>query len=56
MMFVTTLFEVAVEIQAIKFFTSKSISSLYFRIDDYAKGGLTQFWELFTMIPCAPKY
>ena len=25
-------------------------------IDDYDKGGLTQFWELFTMIPCAPKY
>ena len=25
-------------------------------IDDYAKGGPTQFWELFTMIPCAPKY
>ena len=24
-------------------------------IDDSAKGGLTQFWELFTMIPCAPK-
>ena len=23
-------------------------------IDDSAKGGLTQFWELFTMIPCAP--
>ena len=26
------------------------------KIDDSAKGGLTQFWELFTMIPCAPKY
>ena len=25
-------------------------------IDDSAKGGLTQFWELFTMIPCEPKY
>ena len=25
-------------------------------IDDSAKRGLTQFWELFTMIPCAPKY
>ena len=25
-------------------------------IDDFAKGGLTQFWELFTMIPCAPTY
>ena len=25
-------------------------------IDDSAKGGLTQFWEHFTMIPCAPKY
>ena len=25
-------------------------------IDNSAKGGLTQFWELFTMIPCAPKY
>ena len=29
-------------------------------IDDSAKGGLTQFWELFIMIPsgipCAPKY
>ena len=25
-------------------------------IDDSAKGGLTQFWELFTMIPCARKY
>ena len=24
--------------------------------DDSAKGGLTQFWELFTMILCAPKY
>ena len=24
-------------------------------IDDTAKGGLTQFWELFTVIPCAPK-
>ena len=27
-----------------------------FVIDDSAKGGLTQFGELFTMIPCAPKY
>ena len=26
------------------------------QIDDSAKGGMTQFWELFTMIPCAPKY
>ena len=25
-------------------------------IDDSAKGGLTIFWELFTVIPCAPKY
>ena len=25
-------------------------------IDDSAKGGLTQIWELFTMIPCAPIY
>ena len=25
-------------------------------IDDSAKGGLIQFWELFTMIPCVPKY
>ena len=25
-------------------------------IDDSAKGGLTQFWELFTMIPCAQKF
>ena len=25
-------------------------------IDDYAKGGLTQFWEPFTMISCTPKY
>ena len=25
-------------------------------IDDSAKGGLTQWWEFFTMIPCAPKY
>ena len=24
-------------------------------IDDSAKGGLTQFWELITMIPCATK-
>ena len=24
-------------------------------IDDTAKGGLTQFWELFTVIHCAPK-
>ena len=24
-------------------------------VDDTAKGGLTQFWELFTVIPCAPK-
>ena len=23
--------------------------------DDSAKGGLTQFWELFTVIPCGPK-
>ena len=23
-------------------------------IDDTAKRGLTIFWELFTMIPCAP--
>ena len=26
------------------------------KIDDSAKGGLTQFWEHFAMIPCAPKY
>ena len=26
------------------------------KIDDSAKGGLTRFWEIFTMIPCAPKY
>ena len=25
-------------------------------IDNSAKGGLTQFWELFTMIPCTSKY
>ena len=25
-------------------------------IDDTAKGGLTQFWELFTAIPCALKH
>ena len=24
-------------------------------IDDSAEGGLTQFWELFTAIPCLPK-
>ena len=24
-------------------------------MDDTAKGGLTQFWELLTVIPCAPK-
>ena len=24
--------------------------------DESAKGGLTQFWERFTMIPCVPKY
>ena len=24
-------------------------------IDDTAKGGLTQFWEIFTVITCAPK-
>ena len=24
-------------------------------IDDSVKGGLTQFWELFTVIQCAPK-
>ena len=28
--------------------------SLIRSIDDSVKGGLTQFWELFTMIPCAP--
>ena len=25
-------------------------------IDDTDKGGLAQFWELFPMIPCAPKH
>ena len=25
-------------------------------VDDSAKGGLTQLWELFTMIHCGPKY
>ena len=25
-------------------------------IDNTAKGGLTIFWELFTVIPCAPKH
>ena len=29
--------------------------SLCLIIDDTAKGGLTQFWELFTVIPWAPK-
>ena len=24
-------------------------------MDDTAEGGLTQFWELFTVIPCASK-
>ena len=24
-------------------------------MDDTVKGGLTQFYELFTLIPCAPK-
>ena len=24
-------------------------------MDDTAKGGLTRFWELFIVIPCAPK-
>ena len=28
----------------------------YSTIVDSAKGGPTQFWEIFTMIPCAPKY
>ena len=25
-------------------------------IDDTIKGGLTIFWELFTVIPCAPRH
>ena len=25
-------------------------------IDNAAKGGLTMFWELFTVIPCAPNH
>ena len=33
--------------------TTRHLSEL---TDDSAKGGLTQFWELFIMIPCAPKY
>ena len=27
----------------------------FLAIDDTAKGGLTTFWELFTVIPCVPK-
>ena len=30
-----------------------SLESERISIDDFAKGGLTQFWELFTMISCA---
>ena len=33
-----------------------SVFNTYSTIDDSAKGCLTQFWELFTMIPCAPKH
>ena len=35
---------------------SNLAESLSVKGDGFAKGGLTQFWELFTMIPCAPKY
>ena len=35
---------------------SYQLSTELRQIDDSAKGGLTQFWELFTMIPYAPKY
>ena len=37
-------------------FAFKLVANLQSLIDDSVKGGLTQFWELFTMIPCAPKY
>ena len=28
---------------------------IYVATDDNAKGGLTQYWERLTVIPCAPK-
>ena len=35
--------------------TSLSGATFQSAIDDTAKGGLTIFWELFTVIPCTPK-
>ena len=32
------------------------ISKQHKRMDHTAKGGLTIFWELFTVIPCSPKH
>ena len=34
----------------------RALAAIFILIDDSTKGGLTQFWELFTMSPCAPKY
>ena len=28
----------------------------YFSINDAAKGGLAQYWDLLTVIPCAPRH
>ena len=41
-------------IHAFSFYQIRSYNNK--AIDGSAKGGLTQFWELFTMIPCTPKY
>ena len=37
-------------------YNDKQTRNIITAIDDSAKGGLTQFWELITVIPCAPKY
>ena len=37
-------------------FTLLKVLVTYYGMDDTAKGGLAQFWELFTVIPCAPRH
>ena len=39
----------------LEIFVQALCTSLEKKMDDSAKGGLPQFWEIFTVIPCAPK-
>ena len=48
--------QMTVPLDKISMSCDKSVDLLDSSMDDSAKRGLTQFWELFTIIPWATKY